>query len=309
MASKIYQEAIEDMKVLKETAIENAKQTLVEALTPKIKKLVETQIGEAEEGCPMDLEKEEVEMEAVENVEEAKEEEEDKVEEAKEEEDEKMEETVEITSEDLKKAFSEVLKSELKEATVSKSFGAVQDPTPKSAGGKMEKGIADEKAGEHHWADEKAPAAKDWTIREQRLVKQNKALSGKLLSVQKENADLKQAVNFLRRNLQEVALFNSKLIHTNKVLQNKDLNSKQRIAVIEAFDKAGNVREVELVYNSISESLKIAGVVAESKKDMKGPKASRAVASTGTSSILRESRENENDVTIERMKKLAGLVK
>lgn len=321
MSKSILEEAMEDTKLLKETAIENAKNVLVEAISPKIKEFVETQIGESEiadkyyggeevteapepEVCGdanMDLEG----MYEAEDKED-----DDKIDEAKDE-DEKVEEVVEITNEDLKKAFSEILNTELREATVTKGFGDVQDPTPQTAGGKGEKGIADEKSGEHMWNDETAPAAKDWTVKEAWYKKQSKVLAGKLAKIQKENSEYKQACNHLKRSLQEVNLFNSKLLYTNKLLQNTELNNKQRIAVIEAFDRAQSQREVELVFKSISESLKIAGVLSEAKKStLKGPKASRTVNSSGASALLKEGVENNGEETwSQHMTRLAGLVK
>jgi hypothetical protein len=318
MSKSILEEAMDDAKLLKETAIENAKSVLIEAISPKIKEFVESQIGEAEgtdvpasEETP-DLEiPEEGTMEGM-GMYEAEEEEKDELEEGAEEdkEEEKVEEVVEITNEDLKKAFSEILKRDITEATVTKSFGDVQDPTPKTAGGKGETGIADEKSGEHQWAEEEAPNAQDWSVKEAFYKKQIKTLSGHIARLQKEGSEYKNAFVQLKRNLQEVNLFNSKLLYTNKLLQNTELSNKQRIGVIEAFDRAQSLREVQLVYKSLSESLKIAGALSESKKTLKGPKASRPVSSSGTSSTLNEgaTREAGEETFQQRMARLAGLV-
>lgn len=45
----IYQEALNDMKVLKEAAEQNAKQAILEAITPRLKDLIEKQLFESEE--------------------------------------------------------------------------------------------------------------------------------------------------------------------------------------------------------------------------------------------------------------------
>lgn len=356
MAKTILEEAMEDTKLLKETAIQNARNILIEAISPQIKQFVESQLGEtaleedptAQMGVPMEMEasEDEFDMEPAEDMEgsedEEKEEEEDDTEEdlnlikkvvdkgveavkaehggtgveeesleleAKDEtegEEEEMDEVVEITNEDLKKALSEVLGSmkNIKEATVSKSFGDVEDPTPKTCGGKGQTGIADEKSGEHQWIDEKAPHAQDWTVKEANYRKVIEALT-------KENKEYKQACQFLKRNLQEVNLFNSKLLYTNKLLHSTELNNKQRVGVIEAFDRAQSLREVELVYKSISESLKIAGSLSESKQgmrsSMKGPKASRTTLPSST--VLNESVErNDEDRGVARWQELAGLI-
>jgi hypothetical protein len=316
MSKTILQEAMADAKLLKETAIENAKNILVEAISPKIKEFVDTQLGEAEgdseetEEIPeldvdVSVEPEVEEESAMQGMGmyEAEEEEKDELEEAKDEDKEETveeSEVVEITNEDLQKALKEIFKGEITEASVTKSFGDVQDPTPKTAGGKQQTGIADEKSGEHQWAEEEAPNAQDWTVKEAAYRKYIGALK-------KENTEYKKVCNFLKRNLQEVNLFNSKLLYTNKLLQATELSSKQRIGVIEAFDRAQSLREVELVYKSLSESLKIAGALSESKK---GPKASRPMRSSGTSSTLNEGveRESGEESFAQRMQRLSGLV-
>ena len=126
-----------------------------------------------------------------------------------------------------------------------------------------------------------------------------------------ENKEYKQACEFLKRNLQEVNLFNSKLLYTNKLLHSAELNNKQRLGIIEAFDRAQSLREVELVYKSLSESLKIAGVLGESKQtlrpSLKGPKGSRYTSSSST--VLQESvNKSDGDNFASRMQELAGLV-
>ena len=48
MAANILEEAMADAKLLKKTAIENAKNVLVEAISPQIKEFVDDQIGESD---------------------------------------------------------------------------------------------------------------------------------------------------------------------------------------------------------------------------------------------------------------------
>jgi hypothetical protein len=319
MSKSILDEAMEDAKLLKETAVENAKNVLLEAISPQIKEFVDEQLGESE----MDLDAEDEEEKEPESTDEGmyevKDDEEVEEEgfmhlgEADDEEpkdtDELEEEVVEITQEDLKQAFSEVLGDIKSEATVTKAFGDVEDPTPKVAGGKQQTGIADEKGGEHHWKDEEAPAAEDHTIPEAaykrkiaKLVEANKAMGAQL-------EQYKEACQYLKRNLQEVNLFNSKLLYTNKLIQSANLNNQQRLGVIEQFDRAANLREVELVYKSLSESLKIAGVLGESKKSQtsKTPKSSRLTTRGG---VLAESVDKGNSAEsyTERMQRLSGLI-
>lgn len=393
MAKSMLEEAIEDARILKQSAIENAKNVLVEAISPKIKQFVESQLGECMPGgaemdphggaAPLVLkvvspqeemsmmpeaevqhgdehqddqlmkalgllgatedsgseemedsgeseESEETDSEEESEEEDSKDEEESSEDDEKEvkeimdmpeglemeakdkedKKDEKMDEVVEITNEDLKEALSQVLGSLKKEAKVTKGFGQVQNATLPASGGPGEKGLADEKSGEHHWKDETPPAAKDWTVKEAKQFV--KAVMAENAAIKQEAAEYKQAFNVLKSKLQEVNLFNSKLLYTQKLLGASKLNNEQRLNVIETFDKAESLREVELVYKSLSESFKIAGVLGESKKEqVSKAKASRLSAPSSTvlkEALVKEERAAQGgDDFASRMQVLAGL--
>lgn len=60
----------------------------------------------------------------------------------------------------------------------------------------------------------------------------------------------------LKRKLSEMNLFNAKLLYVNKLMQNRNVSSKQQRAIVEALDSAKTVREAKLVYDSLTRSLK-----------------------------------------------------
>jgi hypothetical protein len=64
-----------------------------------------------------------------------------------------------------------------------------------------------------------------------------------------------QAESVLRAKLAESNLFNAKLIYANKLLQNESLSRRQKAQVIERLDEASNLREVKLVYESLTKAL------------------------------------------------------
>jgi hypothetical protein len=64
-----------------------------------------------------------------------------------------------------------------------------------------------------------------------------------------------QAESKLRAKLAESNLFNAKLIYTNKLLQNESLSKRQKAEIIERLDEARNLREVKLVYESLTKTL------------------------------------------------------
>ena len=60
----------------------------------------------------------------------------------------------------------------------------------------------------------------------------------------------------LKRQLSEMNLFNAKLLYVNKLMQNRNISSKQQRAIVEALDNAKTIREAKLVYESLVRSLK-----------------------------------------------------
>ena len=77
--------------------------------------------------------------------------------------------------------------------------------------------------------------------------RKNRSLTSKL-------NEYRSAVETLREQLTDLNLFNAKLLYVNKLLQNKDIGSSQRRTVVESIDNAKSLREVRLVYKTLTES-------------------------------------------------------
>jgi hypothetical protein len=119
--------------------------------------------------------------------------------------------------------------------------------------------------------------------------------------------DLEEAyatVNQLKGILSEVNLLNAKLLYTNKLFRNFELSENQKMKVIENFDRAGNTREVKLVFTTLAESFKRPTM---KKRVVKESYASKPTATTApakeSTQVLSEGFELAN-----RWKKLAGLL-
>lgn len=107
-------------------------------------------------------------------------------------------------------------------------------------------------------------------------------------------------IKFLRSKINEVNLLNSKLLFSNKLFKKHSLTENQKITVIENFDRASSLREVKLVYATLSEALRSAKT---NIKPLKESFASKPTASTRPSkSII-----NEGNDMADRLRKLAGL--
>jgi len=105
-------------------------------------------------------------------------------------------------------------------------------------------------------------------------------------------------IKFLRSKINEVNLLNSKLLFSNKLFRKHSLTENQKMTVIENFDRASSLREVKLVFATLSEALKTAKI-----KPIKESFASKPTASTRPSKPIL----NEGDDMANRLRKLAGL--
>ena len=122
-----------------------------------------------------------------------------------------------------------------------------------------------------------------------------------------KDADLQEAyrtVKQLKSIINEVNLLNAKLLYTNKLFRNFELSQNQKMKVIENFDRAGNPREVKLVFTTLAESFKRPATKKRVVKESAASRPTRTTApSNQTTQVLTEGFELAN-----RWKKLAGLL-
>ena len=97
-------------------------------------------------------------------------------------------------------------------------------------------------------------------------------------------------IKFMKDKLNEVNLLNAKLLFSNKLFRNFDLNENQKLKVIDNFDRAFNLREVKLIYATLCESFNV-----RKKKGIVESYASKPMRSTKPSKkIINESSELAN---------------
>ncbi len=120
-----------------------------------------------------------------------------------------------------------------------------------------------------------------------------------------ESADIQEAlstIETLRNELNETNLLNAKLLYVNKVFKANNLTEGQKANVIATFDKAETVKEVKLVYETVSNNV-TAGGKKEVVKEAKGFASAAAGISTKPEVIT------ETNAAVLRMQKLAGIIK
>jgi hypothetical protein len=63
------------------------------------------------------------------------------------------------------------------------------------------------------------------------------------------------AIEELRSSLNEVNLLNAKLLYMNKIFKAKSLTESHKVKVVNAFDRANNVKEVKNIFATLNESI------------------------------------------------------
>ena len=138
------------------------------------------------------------------------------------------------------------------------------------------------------------------------ITTENKQLRRRLRSVTENLANHIKVINMLRSKMNEVNLMNARLLYTTKVLHKYPLSNKQKMSVVETFDRASTVREAKLVYTTLSESLR--GATTSNKT------AQKLTESMGASKATRSTKSDKSIISdvnnqVSRFQKLAGINK
>ena len=336
MANKdLFKQAIAEAKSIREAAIANAKEALEETLTPHLKDMLaaklqemedstneEEVINEAEEEMEeayhegeMEEGSEEEAMEEAADEEEAEDDSEESEDEAEEEEAEEEDaeegedqEVGDMDVDELKDLIRDIVAQEL-----GNSGEEVEDHGDMDAGD-LEAGDdetidldellaeLDELSEEETHEGEEMEEGVEEEV-EEVVAEEEDAHEGK----DKMEEELNEALNTiesLRTELNEVNLLNAKLLYVNKIFKSNELSENQKVNVIAAFDKAETVKEVKLVYETVSENV----VTKKQTSTIKESKYGMASKATGTTAAKPEV-INEVSDAVRRMQKLAGIIK
>jgi hypothetical protein len=317
----LLKEAIADAKAVRETALANAKIALEEAFTPRLQSMLSAKLSEEED---MEEAEEPVEtnddgMDAAAGAEApapaeepvAEGDYEDSMEETEDmemEEGEGMDEPME-EEEDLElEAIIKELEDELEENLDDSGIGSGDNKVDLGASKTEDPGEGD--LTEEEEMDEEEDVSLDEIIRalrEEEEVEEGeeeKVEEGEEEKVDEaKDEELEEAYNvikFLKSKINEVNLLNAKLLFSNKLFRNYSLNESQKMKVIENFDRAGNLREVKLIYSTLAEGFSL----NKTKRQIKESYASKPA---GKSTAPRKQVLSEGNDLAARWKKLANL--
>jgi hypothetical protein len=257
-----------------------------------------------EDGEPMEEAKKKEVEEGKKEVEEAKEKDKKKVEESLDEA-EGNDEVTELTVDELKDIIRDVLKDVMgggeEEAEMDLGDEAGEEEVEDEESIDLDELLAELAKEEGEKVEEKKEVEE--AKKEVEEGKKKEMEEAKKKEMEEAKKDLEEAIatiKALQTELNEVNLLNAKLLYTNKIFKAKSLNEAQKVKVLNAFDKATNVKEAKLVYESLSESIstKAKNTIKESVGF-----ASKAAGVAPAQPIV------ESDAAIRRMQQLAGIIK
>jgi hypothetical protein len=134
------------------------------------------------------------------------------------------------------------------------------------------------------------------------LAKDGKKAAELAKAAEEKAKEASSGMDTLREELNQTNLLNAKLLYVNKVFKANNLTESQKVSIITAFDKAETVKEVKLVYETVSENITSVGK-KEVVKEAKGF-ASAAVGRSTKPEVITEA-----NAAVLRMQKLAGIIK
>ena len=279
---KLLAEAIADAKMVKQTAIENAKLSLTESFSPYLQSMFAAKIqemeSEDEETLPevneldeLDELLKEIDMEDdLDEVKKEKDESEDKIEDEKTdepngEEDENIEDELNIedmSEEDLKSFIEDVINDMIESGELEPGEETEEHEDAESESEETEEHESetpenfeelDEELGFEIEEDLSDPSAVD-------EIEENTS-SDELDEMQNTLASLRQEMN-------EIKLLNAKLLYSNKIFKEKQLSEGKKLQVLHAFDKVTTIKEAKTTYDILKENLDSKNLVKSNVKSL-----------------------------------------
>jgi hypothetical protein len=296
--SDLLKEAIADAKAVKETAIANARLALEEAFTPRIQSMISSKLQEEEDEMEDEMEMEPEmgpEMETGLDVGDLSID---------------MDQDGQFDEFDVMSKPGAEIPAEMPAEEPVEEIPA-EEPVEEYDLSEILRQLDEEGEEEEHMSDEELEEDIDIDSLLEELMneeeeKEEEKEHSKEEEMMKENEALKleleeayNAIKTMKDSLNEVNMLNAKLLFTNKLFKAHNLNESQKVKVIDNFDRAKTIREVKLVYATLSESL------SNKKTLVKESVASKVVASTKPKQIIL----SESEQIANRFKKLAGLGK
>jgi len=328
MSKDIVQEALENAKAMREAALDNAKRTLVDAMSANLKTVVAEAISEQineEKDIPSDYHAgkkgqlgddrmgDEIPakgitgddltgegdgpaiIEAGVEDEEMDEEEMDAVEEMEDEDgEEDMSEFDEMEDDDEDMEEGGYTEEDEEEMDMGDDLESDDEDDMDEVIEITEEDDDEDMAEGEHGDDEEEVTAEEIVGEMVKLDRQNKQL-------RKENARLSKAVKILNNRIDEVNLFNARLAATSELMRKVTLTKEEKERAIRILDSANSINEVRRSYKALYEGYRAGGRQVKNKNRVNR----RPVHSVMTESAKKLNENQTSDV--DRLAALAGI--
>ena len=336
--SKLLKEAIADAKAVRETAIANAKIALEEAFTPRLQSILSRKLQaemEGEDEETMEEEMDSMDLNLGDDEEQAAEvsnEEEEVTDVAEEEEmeidsDEAMEEAegsvedptnaddASISEEDemgedeldLEAIIRELemgMDSEEEEVTEEEEMEVPEMEIEEEEEVEAEPEMAEEEMESDDEIDLEEILREMGYGDDEEEVNEEEEVADNSAELEAELEEAYSVIKKLQSTINEVNLLNAKLLYANKLFRGYNLTNEQKGKVVENLDRTTTVREVKLVFATLSESMNFSGTERKAKRAIAESVASKPTRSTApTKEIISE---NTNEMAA-RFKELANI--
>ena len=335
--SKLLKEAIADAKAVRETAIANAKIAIDAAFTPRLQSILSRTLQaemEGEEEETMEEEMDSMDLNLGDDEEQAAEvsnEEEEVTDVVEEEEmemdsDEAMEEAegsvedptnaddASISEEDEMGEDELDLESIIRELEMGMDSEEEVSEEEEMEAPEMEVEEEEEMEAEPAMEEEEMEADDEIDLEEilremgygddEEEVNEEEEVADNSAELEAELEEAYSVIKKLQSTINEVNLLNAKLLYANKLFRGYNLTNEQKGKVVENLDRTTSVREVKLVFATLSESMNFTGTERKAKRAIAESVASKPTRSTApTKEIISE---NTNEMAA-RFKELANI--
>ena len=127
-------------------------------------------------------------------------------------------------------------------------------------------------------------------------------------SLKKQLQEATETITYVKGQLNEINLLNAKLLYTNKLFKEYNMNNEQKMRIVEMFDLSKSVREVKLTYANIAESLNFSGADIKRKSNSSVQSITEGLASKPVGSTKPDNKQIIcESAMVSKFQKLAGI--
>jgi len=202
-----------------------------------------------------------------------------------------------LDEEILEQAIEEILKVDL-ENVPRGMIGTTHPTKPEQVYAVDVAAAADEDSTEKESNEAFEEAVKKITNLEEQ-VKSHKSEKNRLI---KEHNELKSVARQVSNKLTELNIANAKLVYQNRILESHSLNERQKEKLVETISNANSTEEAKVIFETLQDSL--------TSKEKNSPQNLSEAISKNNRLVLKSNRKETqaSDSTVDRMKKLAGII-